>query len=50
MPTFGGAGLFPPQTLRALLAGMGAAIDGVGGSFTMQYATVVLTAARAGAA
>ncbi len=50
VPTFGGASLFPPQTLRALLAGMGAAIDAVGGSFTMQYATVVLTAARAGAA
>lgn len=29
-----------------MLAGAGAAIDAMGGGFTMPYATVVLTAAR----
>jgi hypothetical protein len=29
-----------------LLAGIGAAIDAVGGSFTMRYTTVAVTAAR----
>ena len=48
VPTFGGASLYPPATLRELLAGIGAAIDAVGGSFTMQYPTVALTAARTG--
>jgi hypothetical protein len=33
-----------------LLAGIGAAIDAVGGSFTMRYTTVAVTAARTGAA
>jgi hypothetical protein len=33
-----------------LLAGTGAASDAVGGSFTMRYTTVVVTAARAGTA
>ena len=47
--TFGGATLYPPETLRELLTGIGAAIDAVGGSFTMQYATVALTAARTAA-
>ena len=46
VPTFGGASLYPPETLRELLAGIGAAVDAVGGGFTMQYATVALTAAR----
>ena len=43
------ASLLPPDTLRELLAGIGAAIDAAGGGFTMHYATVALTAARAGA-
>ncbi len=33
-----------------MLTGIGAAIDAVGGSFTMGYAAVAVTAARAGAA
>ncbi len=45
MPTFGGHGQIPPATLEELLAGAGAAIDAVGGSFTMQYTAVVVTAA-----
>ncbi len=49
VPTFGGSAQLPPATLEALLAGIGAAVDAVGGSFTMQYATVAATAARAGA-
>jgi hypothetical protein len=36
----------PPAKLEDLLAGIGAAIDAVGGSFTMRYTTVVVTAAR----
>jgi SAM-dependent methyltransferase len=45
-PTFGGHSQFPPDKLQEILAGLGAAIDTVGGSFTMRYAAVVLTAAR----
>lgn len=33
-----------------MLLGIGAAIDAVGGGFTMGYATLVVTAARTGAA
>jgi SAM-dependent methyltransferase len=36
-----------PAKLDELLAGIGAAIDAVGGGFTMNYATVAVTAARA---
>ena len=46
MPTFGGHSQIPPATLEELLAGIGAAIDAVGGSFTMQYTAVAVTAAR----
>jgi SAM-dependent methyltransferase len=46
VPTFGGHGQLPPRKLEWLLAGIGAAIDAVGGSFTMGYAAVVVTAAR----
>ena len=46
LPTSGGHSLFPRATLEELLAGIGAAIDAVGGSFTMRYAAVVVTAAR----
>jgi len=46
VPTFGGHSRFPPATLRRLLDGIGAAIDGAGGRFTMRYAAVVLTARR----
>ena len=46
MPTFGGHTQLPPAQLEDLLAGIGAAIDAVGGSFTMHYTTVAVTAAR----
>ncbi|WP_261566222.1 class I SAM-dependent methyltransferase [Frankia gtarii] len=48
VPTFGGHSRFPPATLAHLLAGLGAAVDAVGGAFTMRYAAVVITAARTG--
>lgn len=44
VPTSGGHNLLPPDKLHELLVGIGAAIDAVGGSFTMNYATVVVTA------
>jgi SAM-dependent methyltransferase len=46
VPTFGGASRFPPDRMQALLAGIGAAVDAAGGSFTMGYASVALTAAK----
>lgn len=49
-PTSGGHSQFPPGKLEELLAGIGAAIDAVGGSFTMRYTTAVVTSARAGTA
>ena len=48
VPTFGGHSQIPPAQLAELLAGIGAAIDAVGGSFTTHYATVAVAAARAG--
>jgi SAM-dependent methyltransferase len=48
LPTFGGYSQFPPATQQELLAGVGAAIDAAGGSFTMGYTAVVATAARTG--
>ena len=47
VPTIGGHSQIPPTTLRELLDGIGAAIDAVGGSFMMHYATLAVTAARA---
>jgi SAM-dependent methyltransferase len=44
VPTSGGHSQFPPGKLDELLTGIGAAIDAVGGSFTMRYAAVVVTA------
>jgi len=46
VPTTGDHSQFPPTQLEELLTGIGAAIDAVGGSFTMRYATVVATATR----
>ena len=46
VPTFGGHSQLPRATLEDLLAGIGAAIDAAGGSFTMRYTTVAATAAR----
>ena len=49
VPTFGGHSQFPPAKLGDLLAGIGAVIDAAGGSVTMGYATLAVTAARTGA-
>jgi hypothetical protein len=48
VPTFGGHAQFSPDVLEELLAGTGPAIDAVGGSFTMGYAAVAVTAMRRG--
>ncbi|GGR50457.1 methyltransferase type 11 [Streptomyces aurantiogriseus] len=45
--TGGDASQIPPTTLEELLEGIGAAIDALGGTFTMHYTAVVVTAARA---
>ena len=50
VPTSGGHSLFPPGQLDELLAGLGDAIDAVGGAFAMDYTTVAVTAERAGGA
>jgi SAM-dependent methyltransferase len=44
--TFGGWGRIPAGGQREILDGIGEAIDGAGGSFTMGYATVGVAAAR----
>jgi SAM-dependent methyltransferase len=44
VPTFGGHAELPPAKLQDLLTGLGAAIDAVGGTFTMHYTTVAVTA------
>jgi hypothetical protein len=46
VPTSGGHSRLEAGTLQDLLRGIGHAIDEVGGSFHMTYATVVVTAAR----
>lgn len=50
VPTMGPHTQLPPATLDDLLAGLGAAIDAAGGSFTMRYTTVAATAVRNGPA
>jgi SAM-dependent methyltransferase len=47
VPTLGGHAQIPAERLAALLAGLGAAVDAAGGSFTMDYTTVAVTATRA---
>ena len=49
MPTFGNLTQLPPDQLAEVLADVGAAIDAMGGSLTMAYTTVVVTATRTGA-
>ncbi|MFG1792402.1 class I SAM-dependent methyltransferase [Nocardia sp. NPDC049149] len=44
MPTQGGHVEFSPAALAEVLAGTAAAIDAMGGSFTMRYTTVLVTA------
>lgn len=46
MPTQGSLTRLSPDQTSQVLAGVGAAIDGLGGSFTMPFATVVVTAMR----
>jgi SAM-dependent methyltransferase len=46
VPSFAGHGHLAPDTLTELLAQIGAAIDAVGGGFTMDYAAVAVTAVR----
>ncbi|MGH3157900.1 MAG: class I SAM-dependent methyltransferase [Streptosporangiaceae bacterium] len=48
LPTAGTLTKAPPETVAQVQAGVGAAIDAVGGSFTAQYTTVAVTAARTG--
>ena len=50
LPTQGDHTRFAPAELAEVLTGIGAAVDAMGGSFTMQYTAVVLTAARTSAA
>jgi SAM-dependent methyltransferase len=49
VPTFGGSNQLPPAKLQQILAGIGAAIDSAGGSFTARYTTVAVSAPRASA-
>jgi hypothetical protein len=46
VPTAGGHSQIPPAKLQQLLAGIGTAIDAMGGGFTAHYTTVAATAAR----
>ena len=50
MPTFGTLTQLAPDKLAQVLAGVGAAIDAMGGSLTIGYTTVAVTAARIGTA
>lgn len=47
LPTSGALTQLPPDKLAEILAAVGVAIDAIGGSFTMRYATVAVTAVRA---
>lgn len=48
MPTHGSLTNLPPDEVREVLDGVGAAIDALGGGFTLPYATVAVTAAKTG--
>jgi SAM-dependent methyltransferase len=50
VPTFGGNNQLPAAQLNEVLAGIGAAIDDIGGNFTMGFTTVVATAVKTGEA
>jgi SAM-dependent methyltransferase len=49
LPTSGALTRLPPDRLAEVLESTGAAIDALGGSFTMYYTTVAVTAARTSA-
>lgn len=46
LPTHGHLNLLPPDKLAQVLAAVGAAIDAMGGGFTMAYTTVAIIATR----
>ncbi len=46
VPTFGGHSRIPAAKLAELLAGIAAAVDAAGGSFTVGYNALVVTATR----
>lgn len=48
VPTLGGHAQIPAPRLAEQLDGLGAAVDAAGGSFTMEYVTVAVSATRAG--
>jgi SAM-dependent methyltransferase len=48
VPTQGGLNQLPKDVLARVLDHLGAAIDALGGSFTMHYATIGITATRRG--
>jgi SAM-dependent methyltransferase len=48
LPTQGDHSQFPPEKLAELLARTGAAIDALGGGFTMRYTALAVTAVRIG--
>ncbi|MFK4104374.1 class I SAM-dependent methyltransferase [Streptomyces sp. NPDC019531] len=48
VPTFGGHGQLPAERLDALLSALGDAVDALGGSFSMHYTAVAVTAVRTG--
>ncbi|MGW2557652.1 hypothetical protein ACWCXB_00115 [Streptomyces sp. NPDC001514] len=50
MATLGILTQLPSDKLGEVLEGVGAAVDAMGGSFTMRYTTVAVTTARTGAA
>ncbi|MFB9907752.1 class I SAM-dependent methyltransferase [Allokutzneria oryzae] len=50
LPTSGALTQLPPDKLATVLEEVGAAIDAMGGGFTMPYSTVAVTAARTRAA
>ena len=46
VPTFGGHSQLPPETLNEVLSGIGHVIDEAGGSITVSYTSLVVTATR----
>jgi len=50
LPTSGFFAQIPPDTAKAVIEGIGDAVDAAGGAFTMRYTTVVVTAERIPAA
>ena len=47
LPTSGFFGQIPPDRARAVVEGIGDAVEAAGGTFTMRYTTVVVTTERA---